>query len=100
MLALPLWMCVMRALCYLQDALKRFHISHNVSSGQARYLQSASPFWRCISTPRQEHQVGRFLGIPEKRLARRANSRTHGKATSKINELACADVHRKVRRDF
>ena len=60
----------------------------------------ASTFWRRISTPRQEHQVGRFLGIPEKRLARRAYLRTHGKATSKINELARADGHRKVGRDF
>ncbi len=49
---------------------------------------------------RQEHQVGRFLGIPEKRLTRRAYQRTHGKATSKINELSCADGHRKVGRDF
>ena len=56
--------------------------------------------WRRISTSRQEQQVGRFLGIPEKRLARRAYLRTHGKATSKINELACADGHRKVGRDF
>src|SRR5271154_5778978 len=60
----------------------------------------ASTFWLRISTSRQEHQVGRFLGIPEKRLARRAYLRTHGKATSKINELACADGHRKVGRDF
>jgi hypothetical protein len=37
-----------------------------------RITQPASTFWRRISTPRQEHQVGRFLGIPEKRLARRA----------------------------
>ena len=64
-----------------------------------RITQPASTFWRRISTPRQEHQVGRFLGIPEKRLARRAYQRTHGKATSKINELACADGHRKVGRD-
>ena len=65
-----------------------------------RIPQPASTLWRCISAPRQEHQVGRFLGIPEKRLARRAYQRTHGKATSKINELACADGHRKVGRDF
>jgi hypothetical protein len=38
-------------------------------------------FWRRISTPRQEHQVGRFLGIHEKRFARRAHLRTHSKAT-------------------
>jgi hypothetical protein len=56
-----------------------------------------SPF---TYSPRQEYQIGRFLGIPEKRLARRAYQRTHGQATSKINELACADGHRKVGRDF
>src|SRR5271170_3582786 len=66
----------------------------------ATFTYPASTFWRRISTPRQEHQVGRFLGIPEKRLARRAYQRTHGKATSNINELACADGHRKVGRDF
>src|SRR5271168_4298038 len=49
---------------------------------------------------RQEHQIGRFLGIPEKRLARRAHLRTHGKATSKIRDLDRADGHRKVGRDF
>ena len=66
----------------------------------ATFTHPASMFWRRISTPRQEHQVGCFLGISEKRLARRAYLRTHGKATSKINELACADGHRKVGRDF
>ncbi len=60
----------------------------------------ASTFWRRISTPRQEHQIGRFLGIPEKRLARRAYLRTHGKTTSKIRDLDRADGHRKVGRDF
>ena len=55
---------------------------------------------RRISTSRQEHQVGRFLGIPEKRLARRAYLRPHGKATSKIRDLNRAFGHRKVRRDF
>ena len=64
-----------------------------------RITQPASTFWRRISTPRQEHQVGRFLGIPEKRLARRAYLRTHGKATSKIRDLDRADAYRKVRRD-
>ena len=67
---------------------------------RAMATQPASTFWRRIFTPRQEHQVGRLLGIPEKRLARRAYQRTYGKATSKINELACADGHRKVGRDF
>ena len=44
--------------------------------------------------------MGRFLGIPEKRLARRANLRTHGQATSKIRDLDRADGYRKVGRDF
>ena len=66
----------------------------------ATFTHPASTFWRRISTPRQEHQVGRFLGIPEKRLARRAYLRTHGKATSKIHDLDRADGHRKVGRDF
>ena len=72
------------------------------SNLHASFINVLAPhfLWRRISTPRQEHQVGRFLGIPEKRLARRAYLRTHGKATSKINELACADGHRKVGRDF
>ena len=32
--------------------------------------------------PRQEHQVGCFLSIFEERLARRADPRAHGQATS------------------
>ncbi len=43
--------------------------------------------------------MGRFLGIPEKRLARRAYLRTHGQATSKIRDLDRAHGYRKVRRD-
>ena len=54
------------------------------------FRHPASTFWLRISTPRQEHQVDCFLGIFEERLARRANLRTHGKGTSKINELAGA----------
>src|SRR5271167_2605732 len=65
----------------------------------ATFTHPASTFWRRISTARQEHQVGRFLGIPEKRLARRAYLRTHGKATSKIRDLDRAHGYRKVRRD-
>jgi hypothetical protein len=38
----------------------------------ATFTHPASTFWRRISTPRQEHQVGRFLGISEERLARHA----------------------------
>jgi hypothetical protein len=53
-----------------------------------------------MGRPRQEHQVGRFLSIPEKRLARRAHLRTHGKATSKIRDLDRAHGHWKVGRDF
>ena len=53
-----------------------------------------------ISTPRQEHQVDCFLSVFEERLARRANLRTHGKGTSKINELAGAHGYGKVGRDF
>src|SRR5277367_3286596 len=66
----------------------------------ATFTHPALTFWRRISTPRQEHQVGRFLGILEKRLARRAYLRTHGKATSKIRDLDRAFGHRKVGRDF
>ena len=50
--------------------------------------------------PRLEHQVGRFLGILEERLARRAYQRTHRKATTKIRDLDRAFGHRKVGRDF
>jgi hypothetical protein len=52
------------------------------------------------SAPRQEHQVGRFLGVFEERPARRADPRTHGQATSKIHDLARAGGYGKVRRDF
>ena len=52
------------------------------------------------SPPRQKHQVGRFLGIPEKRLARRAHLRTHGQTTDKVDDLARARGYGKVRRDF
>jgi hypothetical protein len=62
--------------------------------------QAASKILRRISTPRQEHQVGRFLGIPKKCLARRAYQRTHGQATSKIRDLNRAFGHRKFGRDF
>src|SRR5271170_1710824 len=51
------------------------------------FTHPASTFWSRISTPRQEQQVDRFLGIPEKRLARRTYVRTHSKATSKIRDL-------------
>jgi hypothetical protein len=50
--------------------------------------------------PRQEHQVGRFLGLLEERLARRAYQRAHCKTTSKIRDLDRAFGHRKVGRDF
>jgi cytochrome P450 len=32
------------------------------------FRHPASTFWRRISTPRQEHQVGRFFGAIEERL--------------------------------
>ena len=51
-------------------------------------------------TPRQEHQVGRFLGVFEERLARGANLCAHGQTTSKINDLARADGYGTVGRDF
>jgi hypothetical protein len=57
----------------------------------------ASTIRRRISTSRQEHQVGRFLGIPKKRLARRANLRAHGQATSEVQNLARAHGYGKVR---
>jgi hypothetical protein len=49
---------------------------------------------------RQEHQVGRFLGIHEKRLARSAYLRTHGKAAGKIRHLDRAYCYWKLRWDF
>jgi len=53
-----------------------------------------------VSFPRQKHQVGRFLCVPEKRLARRAHFRTHGQTIDKVNDLARPRGYRKVRRDF
>ena len=38
------------------------------------FMHPASTFWRRISTPRQEHQVGRFLGVFEECLARARQS--------------------------
>ena len=52
------------------------------------------------SPPRQKHQVGRFLRVPEKRLARHAHLRTHGQTTDKVNDLARTRGYGKVRRDF
>ena len=52
------------------------------------------------SPPRQKHQVGRFLCVPEKLPARRAHSRTHGQTIAKVNDLARTRGYRKVRRDF
>jgi len=46
-----------------------------------RPLTPASTFWPRVSTPRLEHQVGRFLSIYEERLARCAHLRTHGQPT-------------------
>jgi hypothetical protein len=50
--------------------------------------------------PRQEHQVGRFLSLFDERLARRAYPRTHGRAMSKIYDLARARGDGKVRGDL
>jgi hypothetical protein len=50
--------------------------------------------------PRLEHQVGRCLSIFEECLARRAYQRTHRKATTKIRDLDCAFVRRKIGWDF
>src|SRR5579871_5592792 len=52
-----------------------------------------------MDTRGQEHQVGRFLSLFEKRLAGRANLRTHGQGKSKIRDLDRAHGYRKVRRD-
>src|SRR5271154_6697806 len=62
------------------------------------FSPSASTFW--ISAPRQEHQVGRFLGVFEERLARRAHLRTHRQTATKVEHLARARGYGKVRRDF
>ena len=40
----------------------------------ATFTHPTSTFWRRISTPRQEHQVGRFLSLFEERLARRTGT--------------------------
>jgi len=57
-------------------------------------------FWRRNSTPRQDQQVGRFLGISEERLTRRAHLCTHRQAAAKVEDLARARGYGKVRRDF
>ncbi len=50
-------------------------------TAQQRPLTPASTFWPHVSTPRLEHQVGRFLSIFEERPARHAYLRTHGQPT-------------------
>jgi hypothetical protein len=50
--------------------------------------------------PRQEHQVGRLLGVFEERLAWGAHLRTHRQAAAKVEHLARAGGYGKVRRDF
>ena len=50
----------------------------------------ASKFWRSISMPQREHQVGRFPRRLEERLARRAHLRTHRQAAAKVEHLARA----------
>src|SRR5438477_11655970 len=46
------------------------------------FSPSASTFW--ISAPRQEHQVGRFLGVFEERLTRRPHLCTHRQTAAKV----------------
>ena len=52
------------------------------------------------SRPRQKHQVGRFLGVCEERLARRSHLRAHRQTAGKVDDLARAHGYGKVRRDF
>ena len=53
------------------------------------------------SPPRQkDHQISRFLGIPEKRLARRAHLRAHRQTLGKVDDLARTRGYGKVSRDF
>ena len=56
-------------------------------------------FGRCPE-PRQEHQVGRFLGISQKRLTRHAHLRAHGQTAGKVGDLARARGDRKIGRKF
>jgi len=53
-----------------------------------------------VGIPRQKHQVGRFLCIPEKRPARRAHLCTYGQTTDKVSDLDRPRGYRKVRSDF
>ena len=66
----------------------------------ASILRPSTGSWRRMSMPRQEHQVGRVLGVFEERLARRAHLRTHRQTAAKVEHLARASGYRKVRRDF
>ena len=82
--------------------------SHTTSPAEGSTRKSApnrtyfpgAPARPAVSVSRQKHQVGRFPCIPEKRPARRAQLRAHGKTTSEIRDLDPADGHWKVRRDF
>ena len=64
------------------------------------FTHPASTFWRRISPRRQEHQVGRLLGVFEQRLTRRAHLRTHGQTAGEVHELARARDYGKVRREL
>src|SRR5208282_4338381 len=63
------------------------------------FRHPASTFWLRISTPRQEHQVGRFLCVFEQRLARRARLRAHRQTPDKVEGLPRPRSYGKVRRD-
>jgi hypothetical protein len=67
---------------------------------RGRKTHPASGFWRRISTPRQEHQVGRCLSVFEERLARRAHLGTHRQTSDKVEGLARPRSYGKVRRDI
>ena len=51
-------------------------------------------------TPRQKHQVGRFLGVIKEHLARRAHLCTHRQTADNVEDLARAHGGWKVRRDL
>ena len=73
-------------------------VPDEISDRRSRH--PASTFWRRISTSRQVHQVGRFFGVSEEFLARRAHLRTHGQTARQVEDLARARGYRKVRRYF
>jgi len=77
-----------------------------LSNGRGRQPRTVRAFRalplgpRLVSRGRRTTQVGRFIDVPEKRLARRAHLRAHRQTLGKVDHLARARGYGKVGRNF